>query len=74
MFLKELEQMPNKLMPFIKNVQTLEKQVEAWCIEESYQTTIDSYFQCAQKYDENHIFCTFIVYFYNCYVLAFFPL
>jgi hypothetical protein len=34
-------------MPFIKNVQTLEKQVEAWRVEESHQTTIDSFFQRA---------------------------
>jgi hypothetical protein len=34
-------------MPFIKNVQTLEKQVKAWRVEESHQTTIDKFFQRA---------------------------
>jgi hypothetical protein len=34
---KFLEQMPNKLMFFIKNVKILEKQVDAWRVEESYQ-------------------------------------
>jgi hypothetical protein len=44
---KFLEQRPNEVMPFIKNVQTLEKQVKAWRVEESHQTTIDSFFQRA---------------------------
>jgi hypothetical protein len=44
---KFLEQRPNEVMPFIKNVQTFEMQVEAWRVEESHQTTIDSFFQIA---------------------------
>jgi hypothetical protein len=71
---KFLEQRPNEIMPFIKNVQTLKKQIEAWHVEESHQTTIDLFFQHVLMFDENHIFRTFILYFYKCYVLAVFPL
>jgi hypothetical protein len=71
---KILEQRPNVVMPCIKNVQTLKKQIEAWRVEKSHQTTIDSFFQRALMFDENHIFCTFILYFYKCYVLAVLPL
>jgi hypothetical protein len=32
-------------MSFIKNIQALQKQVQSWRVEESHQTTIDSFFQ-----------------------------
>jgi hypothetical protein len=42
---KFLEQRPNDVMSVIKNIQALQKQVQSWRVEESHQTTIDSFFQ-----------------------------
>ncbi len=42
---KVFEQRPNEVMWIIKNIQALQNQIQSWHVEESHQTTVDSFFQ-----------------------------
>jgi len=42
-----MEQRPNNVKRFIKNIQAFHKQVFFWHVEESHQPTIESFFQLA---------------------------
>ena len=46
---KFLEQRPNDTMLSIRNIEALEKEVESWCVAETCQSTIDSFFQRISK-------------------------